>query len=298
MISSLSTHGAALAKVVVLVKLGRRRGSGHDLGQARLSIPPNLKFTCITRWWKMTLKEEFEKTGNWLFRWRSYLPLIMVGLFLIALRDFQYPYDSHALYELWAIFCLTIALLGLVIRIFTVGYVPSGTSGRNTKAQVADFLNTTGMYSIVRNPLYLGNLFIWLGISLFIRSWWLSLIVVLLFCLYYERIMFAEEQFLGEKFGEEFYEWAKKTPAIFPNFRNWQRANATFSFKTALKREYSTLFAIIVSFTSFEIAGEIFINGRFHLDTIWIIIFSISLIIYLFIRIIKKRTTILDIEGR
>ncbi|MGC9453013.1 MAG: methyltransferase family protein, partial [Oceanipulchritudo sp.] len=51
-----------------------------------------------------------------------------------------------------------------------------GTSGRNTKQQVAYSLNTTGFYSVVRNPLYLGNFFMYLGIALFTHHWWLVLV--------------------------------------------------------------------------------------------------------------------------
>ena len=146
-------------------------------------------------------EEEFERTGQWLFRWRSYLPLLLIALFLIAFRDFKYPFGSHGWDYLWEIFCLSVSMLGIAVRALTVGFIPKGTSGRNTKGQVAEDLNTTGMYSLVRNPLYLGNFIIWLGISLFVRLWWFSLIVILIFGIYYERIIFAEEEFLRHKYG-------------------------------------------------------------------------------------------------
>jgi protein-S-isoprenylcysteine O-methyltransferase Ste14 len=72
---------------------------------------------------------------------------------------------------------------------------------------VAEVLNTTWMYSLVRNPLYLGNFIIWLGLALFINVWWCTIIVILSFILFYERIIFAEEKFLREKFGKTF-KWA------------------------------------------------------------------------------------------
>lgn len=180
----------------------------------------------------------------------------------------------------------------------TLGYVPSGTSGRNTRGQVASVLNTAGMYSIVRHPLYLGNFFIWLGISLFARLWWFSLIIILIFWIYYERIMFAEEEFLQQEFGEYFLEWASKTPAFFPKYKNWVKPELPFSFKNAVKREYSAFFAIITTFTILELIAEIFLNGRLVLEPMWIIIFSISFIIYLTLRIMKKYTTLLEVEGR
>ena len=53
--------------------------------------------------------------------------------------------------------CIALAFVGLAIRVFTVGFVPAGTSGRKHDGQIAETLNTTGIYSLTRNPLYLGN---------------------------------------------------------------------------------------------------------------------------------------------
>lgn len=247
----------------------------------------------------MTLKERFRKTGNWFFRWRSYLPLVLIVLFLIALRYSEHPYNSsHGLDQLWEIFCLFVSFLGLGIRVFTVGFVPERTSGRNTKKQVAKTLNTTGMYSIVRHPLYLGNFFILLGVSLFVRLWWFSLITMLIFWLYYEKIMFAEEEFLREKFGELYLRWAEQVPAFFPKFKDWQPPSLPFSFRNVLKREYPTFFATIASFTFLEIVGTVFAENKFELDLVWLTLFVIGLIVYITLRILKKKTKILDVEGR
>ncbi len=246
----------------------------------------------------MALKEEFERSGNWLFTFRSYLPLFIIGLLLVALLEFRYPFGSHKLDQLIELFCLFISFFGLTIRIFTIGYVPKGTSGRNTKRQVADVLNTTGIYSIVRHPLYLGNFFIIIGISLMIRVWWYVIMVMLIFWIYYERIMFAEEEFLRNKFGEEFLEWARKTPAFLPKFRNWKPQILPFSVRKILKSEYASFFGIIVSFTCIEIIGDIFVLGKFYFDSMWLVIFTTSSVIYLILRILAKKTRILDVEGR
>ncbi|NLL27934.1 MAG: DUF1295 domain-containing protein [Bacteroidales bacterium] len=47
-------------------------------------------------------------------------------------------------------------------------FIPKGISGKNTEKQIADFLNTKGMYSIVRHPLYLGDFLMWLGLFIYI----------------------------------------------------------------------------------------------------------------------------------
>ncbi len=245
----------------------------------------------------MDQKEEFRRTGRWLFRWRSFLPLLTTGLFLIALRDSAYPRGSHLLDSLWEGFCFVISLCGLAIRILTIGYVPGGTSGRTTSEPKASVLNTAGIYSIVRHPLYLGNFFVWLGITMLVRSLVFSLAMVLLFFLYYELIIFAEEDFLREKFGQTFVEWAEKTPVIFPRFKNWQKSALPFSLKTVLKKEYSAFFFIIATFTCLEVIGDFYYTGKWQISWFYFVLFCLGLVVYIVLLILKKKG-ILDVEGR
>jgi protein-S-isoprenylcysteine O-methyltransferase Ste14 len=241
----------------------------------------------------MRLQKEFEKTGIWLFRWRSYLPLVMIGMVVLVMPDYNYIYDNHHLDRLWELLCLTVSLFGLGIRAYTIGYAARGTSGRNTKAQRADVLNTTGMYSVVRHPLYLGNFFIYLGIALFVHHWWLTLVYILLFGVYYERIMFAEEAFLREKFGVTFEMWAKETPALIPHVTKWVSPDAPFSVKTVLKREYSGFFGIITTLTVLEGISHVAATRTFEIDAFWMILFIIGSIACLTLRLLRKKTSML-----
>lgn len=246
----------------------------------------------------MPLREELERSGNWLFRWRGYLPLVAVGIVLLAMRGYEYLAHSEKLDHIWEAFCLIVSFLGLGIRIFTVGSVPGGTSGRNRRKQVADSLNTKGMYSVTRNPLYLGNFFMGLGVALFAHLWWLTTIYILLFWLYYERIIFAEEEYLRNKFGDEYLEWASKTPAFFPRFSRYRKADLPFSFRTALSREYSGFFQVIIAFFALESVGEIATNGHLEFDLGWIVLLTIGFVVWLTVGILKKYTKLLDTDGR
>ena len=125
---------------------------------------------------------------------------------------------------------------------------------------------------------------------MFVHRLWVSVLFIIAFWLCYEKIMFAEEEFLRKKFGEQFEEWASKTPAFWPRFRNWKSAESPFSLKRVLKKEYSGFFAIIASFTGLEIIGDIVVEGKLKLDLIWIIIFSIGLATYLTLRTLKKKS--------
>ncbi|GAC1656061.1 MAG: lipid A Kdo2 1-phosphate O-methyltransferase [Gemmatimonadaceae bacterium] len=247
----------------------------------------------------MPLREEFEETGNWLFHRRSYLPLLIIAFVLAAMPRFEYPRREHWRHELWEGVCLSVSFIGLVIRAATVGWVPGGTSGRNTTdGQVAERLNTTGMYSLVRHPLYLGNFMIWLGLVLIPRSAWMAIVVVLVYWLYYERIAFAEEEFLRRRFGEEYIAWATHTPAFIPRISSWRRPPLPFSMRTVLRREYSGLFAVTLLFAALDAASGWVATGRIALDFPATVIVLSGLACYLVLLTLKRRTQLLHVAGR
>ena len=188
----------------------------------------------------MSLIDSFEKSGNFLFKYRGHLPII---LFLFAIpialitpyeRIAQNKYLEFSIYLISAL-CI---LFGHSIRILTIGRRFMQSSGRNRSQQVALELNTTGIYSVVRHPLYLGNALIWFGLVCFLENFWFILIFILIFWIYYERIMFAEEQFLGRKFGDKFKQWSALVPAFIPSLKYFVPSNTIFSWRIVLKNEY------------------------------------------------------------
>ncbi len=97
-------------------------------------------------------------------------------------------------------------------------------------------MGMTGIYSIVRQPLSLFNFLIYFGICLLIGHLWFVITFCLLFWIYYERIMYAEEQFLYRKFGEDFVKWSAETPAFFPKFKIFVKPSHSFSWKKVIKK--------------------------------------------------------------
>ncbi len=248
----------------------------------------------------MAMREDMEKQGAFLFRWRSYVPMVILPPLILALFHSE---NIERLFgdvgeHLWEALCLLISLSGLALRAGVAGYVLRGTSGRNTKGQAAEQLNTTGMYSIVRNPLYLGNFVIMLGALMFVQVWWLVLIGVFGFLFYYERIIFTEEEFLRKKFGKAFLDWAQRTPVFYPDFKRWQRPDLPFSFKTVLRREYSTFFGIIASFTFIDIAADLATERKLEIKPFWVVLFVGGLVVYLTLMAYKKKTKRLNVAGR
>jgi len=246
----------------------------------------------------MALREEFEAAGNWLFRRRSYLPVLLFPILLTDIARLRYPSGGQAPGPLWQGLCLLVSILGLGVRAATVGFAPGGTSGRNTGRQVASSLNTTGMYSVARHPLYLGNYLMWLGVAAVPGVPWSPLVVTLVFWLYYERIMFAEEEFLRRTFGVAYVEWAQRTPAIVPRLSPWEPPALTFSARTVLRREYPGWWALVASFTALQFAGDLVRTGRPALSPAWAAAFVATTVVCYALRLAKRRTRLLHVEGR
>ncbi|MBN1107302.1 MAG: DUF1295 domain-containing protein [Bacteroidales bacterium] len=245
----------------------------------------------------MALVHEFENSGNWLFRRRSWLPLIFIagGLLMMFLGNRQ-----ALIFDLRdEMIFLGVSIFGEMLRIFTVGYAPRGTSGRNTVAgQVAEEINTTGIYSIVRHPLYVGNFFMWLGPVLFLKSVWFTVVFGLVYWLYYERIMFAEEQFLRRKFGEAYDKWSEKVKAFIPFRVKFIKPALGFSVRNVLKREYNSFINIFLIFAVLDLFRNYLLWKKLYLTEIWMWLLIGAAGIWLIVRTIHKYTCWLEVEGR
>lgn len=249
----------------------------------------------------MALQESLEKQGNFLFRHRSFLPLLIlaagIAVFYIDLQNGLLT-DDDAYHQL-ELFSLMVSFFGLAIRIIAVGHTPANTSGRNTKQQLADEVNTTGIYSTVRHPLYLGNFFMWLGAVLLIGNGWFTLVFALAYWIYYERIMYAEEQFLRAKFGKKYLDWANRTPAFVPSLSKKKKSIYPFSLKKVLKKEKNGVLAIFaLLFIFHNLRG--WVQSQTEIVAVdWVLWSTVaSGVLYLGLKLIKKNTRWLDEKGR
>lgn len=245
------------------------------------------------------INDAIVRQGSWLFRWRSYILLGFTPLFVFAMLRPE-PIEAHfgAFWDsVYEASCLALAFIGLGIRAFTVGFVPAGTSGRNTAGQVAETLNTTGPYSLTRNPLYFANAIIYVAVALFTQDFYVVIAMVLFLVIYLERIIANEERFLERKFGATYVQWAEAVPAFFPRLTGWRRPELPFSPRTALKREYSGLLAIVATFFVLD-QGHEYITEQAPVDTAWLLFFVTGAAIYLVLRTLKKHTHVLHQEGR
>ena len=246
----------------------------------------------------MLLRDHMASTGARLFRWRSFVLLAFVPAIIWA--TLQGEQIEAAIGEFWGdvfeIAAVCLVVLGEVVRILTVGFVPAGTSGRNTAGQLASRLNTTGAYSMVRNPLYLGNCLMYLGIVLYAQSLVLALIFVLVLLPYYERIIAAEESFLLSKFGTDYSIWAARTPAFFPRFSGWTAPDLAFSVRSVIRREHASIFGAMVALYLIAYAQHL-ADG----ETLGVAVhvgMAVAAVTEIAVIAAKKRTSLLKVTGR
>jgi len=245
----------------------------------------------------MTPRDDLVAQGNWLFRNRSWIPLIALAGLLAALPFAPGPLEGRGRL-LWEGFCVALSVSGLLVRAATIGCKPRGTSGRNRRVQNATELNTTGLYSVVRHPLYLGNALMWSGIAVFPRVWAAAVFVGVFFWVFYERVMLAEEDFLRLKFGAEYERWADRTPAFIPAPQRWRSPEVPFSLRAVLKAEYPGFLALAVVFTAMRSALDLIQAHRLVVRPYWLGFLASGVVAYVVLRTLRKHTDVLSVHGR
>jgi protein-S-isoprenylcysteine O-methyltransferase Ste14 len=175
--------------------------------------------------------------GHFFFKYRSYTPIPLL-LAVLILAD-----------PTWISFFtgFAIMLLGEGMRFWGVLYAGSAT--RTTGEVGAGRLVTDGPFAHVRNPLYLGNFLLSLGLTVMSRAWmpWMLLVFLPLFGIQYTFIVKEEEQFLARQFGEQFAEYCRHVPRWLPKIRGFTNSELSSPvFAKALRSERNTLQSALI----------------------------------------------------
>lgn len=247
----------------------------------------------------MALRNELRSQGDFLFKYRSYLPVVFIvpALYVYIQSQFYLHNIDQVQSELYELGCVAVSLFGLLIRVVTIGYSADNTSGRNTTVgQVADSINKTGMYSICRHPLYVGNFFMWLGIAGFTQDFWFLVAFTFMYWIYYERIMFAEEEFLISKYKDEYLNWSKKVPAFIPKLGNWEKPINTFSWIKVIRQEKTGILNLFLTILMVKIIGELVVKHQLLTDLKYWVAFGAAILYYIIVKIIQKKTSLLKYD--
>jgi protein-S-isoprenylcysteine O-methyltransferase Ste14 len=235
--------------------------------------------------WKLAI-------GNFLFKHRSFTPVpLIVGVFII----FK-PIDLGNNNLIINILGLMVALLGETIRVFAVGYSFPGTSGRESYLR-ADALNATGIYSIVRNPLYIGNFLIFTGlVTVFANPYAVSVFALFLIMQYYFVIL-AEEHFLKGKYGPEYDDYRRRVKRVAPTFGDYRKNRNPFNLKKVVFKENDSIFNMLIMFALVLLYKEKAFTGGINRPVLYIIPGVILIFLYIIVKVIKKRGAANHLQG-
>lgn len=134
---------------------------------------------------------------------------------------------------------ILLALVGQAVRIANVGAVYIIRGGKDHKVY-AEQLVTGGLYSHVRNPMYVGNAFLLAGLAVVSNSWVFAIGGVLLGVAVHVGIIAAEENFLRGKFGAQYEDYCRRVPRIVPRLSGLAATleGVTFNWGRVIDKEY------------------------------------------------------------
>jgi protein-S-isoprenylcysteine O-methyltransferase Ste14 len=137
-----------------------------------------------------------------------------------------------------------VAFSGQVVRVMVIGLVYITRGGQNRQVW-ANALVDTGLFAHSRNPLYLANLLLFLGLAMVHNGWAMYLIVLPFFALAYACIIAAEEQYLHARFGDTYADYRRRVPRWLPSPRGLSGTlrSTQFDWLKVLRKEYGTPFA-------------------------------------------------------
>lgn len=167
------------------------------------------------------------RIGAKLFRYRGFLPVPFLLVPLLV------PGKQTA--EGWLIGAMFI-VAGEALRI--AGVAAAGTVTRRRSRDVQRLV-TYGVFTYIRNPLYVGNLLIWLGFVIGSGVMWFLPIAILLFAVEYALIVRYEEGVLESIFGNEYVAYKLRTPRWLPRF-SAPLTTGRHDWGEALRSEVST----------------------------------------------------------
>jgi protein-S-isoprenylcysteine O-methyltransferase Ste14 len=193
------------------------------------------------------------RIGTFFFKYRNQaFPLIILALFA-AVPPSTAPWGNPALELPKEMVALLIVLSGLTLRASVIGYAYIRRGGLN-KRVYADDLVTEGMFGVCRNPLYVGNMLIYVGLFVFHGNPFVIAVGCTLFAFIYQCIVYAEEAFLHDKFGAAYKAYCRDVPRWglkLGAFGESTRGMA-FNLKRVVAKDYSTMSSTFIALLATE----------------------------------------------
>ncbi|NQT82824.1 isoprenylcysteine carboxylmethyltransferase family protein [bacterium] len=178
------------------------------------------------------------------FRHRRFVPIATLML-LVILKICLHGTTSLLMLIAGAL----IVASGMGFRIYSAGYL----WGRHTVTEVeSDFLCASGPFAYIRNPLYLGNFAVGMGVCVSLNEWYAYAIFIAEYAFLYSIIIPYEERFLEEKFGDAYAEYKARTRRFLPRLKGYKGgARVSPNYKSGAASEKYYLVILGMTFILF-----------------------------------------------
>ena len=208
-----------------------------------------------------TLRRWNIAAGQFFFRYRNGLFPTVFLLITLTLRPsilFHHP----TLDKILVLCGVFVAIGGEAFRLATIGLEYIERGGKNGRAY-ASRLVQKGMYGHTRNPMYVGNSLIAIGMSMATGAPVAYLIVIPFFLFVYQAIVASEEEYLRTRFGDDYSEYCTRVPRFIPSFRNVSPlSDIRYHWKRALRQDLSTLAALLLGLGLLPLWRAYFLRGE------------------------------------
>lgn len=229
--------------------------------------------------------------GNFFFKYRNNLFIFLyLLLFLPSPKIFTAEKFGENYFFIPIILGLLVTFSGEIIRGITIGLAYIIRGGRDKKVY-ADKLVTQGIFKHCRNPLYVGNILMLLGVGILSNSLIYIGIVMPVFLFIYQAIVLAEENFLRNKFGSDFDQYCQRVNRWLINFNGISETmnEMSFNYKRWILKEYNTLLVWLIGITAILLFKYPELTPGSNIEvTLFCCILLVLGIIYGYVRYLKK----------
>ena len=229
--------------------------------------------------------------GNFFFRYRNALfPLIFAAGALIFRP--QIMFDSPVVDRTLVAMGMILALLGQAVRLITIGFEYIHRGGKEGKVY-AGHLVRGGMYGVTRNPMYVGNGLIAIGMTVHFGSPLGYFVLIPFFLFVYQAIVAAEEAYLRDKFAAEYADYEQSVNRYLLALSRVREAFAgmRFDWRKSIKKDLGTVVGLTIGLILLPVWRAYFLHGMeatqaAAMRALWLILGVTAL--YLFLLKLKK----------
>lgn len=230
--------------------------------------------------------------GNFFFKYRNLLFIFLYALLFVPSPALFQPEHFGPDYWLWPmVIGLLVTITGQAIRGATIGLAYIVRGGKDGKVY-ADDLVTQGIFNHCRNPLYVGNILMLLGVGILSNSLIYVGVIMPLFLLIYQAIVLAEENYLRGKFGASYVAYCKRVNRWLPSLSGLGSTfkSMEFKWKRWILKEYNTQYVWLTGIVLILLLKypQLTNNDTQFRNLLLAVILPVLLLLYLFVRYMKK----------